>query len=105
VNNLLFFQIAWHWEVDSRHISRRSMKFRSRQSTVDEEVHVDCRLSGTGLSDTSLIIMDGHGSHATNEWMAFCFLNNIYCCYFPAHCSHGMQPLDNGLFNAVNAAY
>jgi hypothetical protein len=37
--------------------------------------------------------------------MAFYFLNNIYCCYFPAHCSHGMQPLDNGPFNAVKAAY
>jgi hypothetical protein len=49
--------------------------------------------------------MDGHGSHATNEWMAFCFLNNIYCCYFPAYCSHGMRPLDNGPFNAVKAAY
>jgi hypothetical protein len=54
------------------------------------------------LSDTRLLIMDGHGSHATNEFMAFCFLNNIYCCYFPAYCSHGMQPLDNGPFNAVN---
>jgi serine/threonine protein phosphatase PrpC len=56
-------------------------------------------------SDTRLIIMDGHGSHATNEFMAFCFLNNIYCCYFPAHCSHGMQPLNNGPFNAVKAVY
>jgi hypothetical protein len=42
------------------------------------------------LSDTRLIIMDGHGSHATNEWMSFCFFNNIYCCYFPAHCRHGL---------------
>jgi hypothetical protein len=56
-------------------------------------------------SDTRLIIMDGHGSHATDEWMFFCFLNNIYCCYFPAHCSHEMQPLNNGPFNAVKAAY
>jgi hypothetical protein len=37
--------------------------------------------------------------------MAFYFLNNVYCCYFPAHCSHGMQPLNNGPFNAVKAAY
>jgi hypothetical protein len=56
-------------------------------------------------SDTRLIIINGHGSHATNYFMAFCFLNNICCCYFPAHCSHGMQPLDNGPFNAVKAAY
>jgi hypothetical protein len=37
--------------------------------------------------------------------MSFCFLNNIYCCYFPAHCSHGTQPLDNGPFNSLKAAY
>jgi hypothetical protein len=49
--------------------------------------------------------MNGHGSYATNEFMAFCFLNNIYCCYFPAYCSHGLQPLDNGPFNAVKAAH
>jgi hypothetical protein len=56
-------------------------------------------------SDTRLIIMDGHGSHATTEWMTFCFFNNIYCYYFPAYCSHGMQPLDNSPYNAVKAAY
>ena len=37
--------------------------------------------------------------------MATCFLNNIYCCYLPAHCSYGLQPLDNGIFNAVKTAY
>lgn len=37
--------------------------------------------------------------------MATCFLNNVYCCYLPAHCSHGLQPLDNGIFNAIKAAY
>ncbi|KAJ0127557.1 hypothetical protein HZ326_29338 [Fusarium oxysporum f. sp. albedinis] len=40
-----------------------------------------------------------------NEWMAKCFLNNVYCCYLPAHCSHRLQPLDNGVFNACKAAY
>jgi hypothetical protein len=37
--------------------------------------------------------------------MAFCFHNNMHCCYFLAHCSHGIQPLDNAPFNAVKAAY
>ena len=37
--------------------------------------------------------------------MATCFLNNVYCCYLPAHCSHGLQPLDNGVFNVVKGAY
>jgi hypothetical protein len=37
--------------------------------------------------------------------MATCFLNNVYCCYLPAHYSHGLQPLDNRVFNASKAAY
>ncbi|KAI8401267.1 hypothetical protein FOFC_18136 [Fusarium oxysporum] len=41
----------------------------------------------------------------TDEWMATCFLNNIYCCYLPTHCSHGLQPLDNGNFNVIKGAY
>ncbi|OBS15625.1 hypothetical protein FPOA_28255 [Fusarium poae] len=56
-------------------------------------------------SDARLIILDGHRSHVSDEWMATCFLNNVYCCYLPAHCSHGLQPLDNGVFNASKTAY
>src|SRR5437667_1258525 len=34
-----------------------------------------------------------------------CFNNNIYLCFLPAHTFHGLQPLDNGIFNAVKAVY
>ena len=37
--------------------------------------------------------------------MATCFLNNAYCCYLPAHCSHGLQPLYKGNFNVIKGAY
>ena len=37
--------------------------------------------------------------------MATCFLNNVYCYYLPAYCSHGLQPLDNGVFNVVKVVY
>jgi hypothetical protein len=37
--------------------------------------------------------------------MATCFVNNVYCCYLPAHCSHGLQPLDNGIINVIKGAY
>src|SRR5437667_59051 len=37
--------------------------------------------------------------------MATCFLNNVYCCYLLAYCSHSLQPLNNGVFNALKAAY
>jgi hypothetical protein len=65
----------------------------------------DLQIKLENLSDTRLIIMDGHGLHATDKHMAFCFFSNIYCCYFPAYCSYEMQPLNNGPFNAVKVAY
>ena len=37
--------------------------------------------------------------------MATCFLNNVYCCYLLAYCSYGLQPLDNGVFNAIKVTY
>src|SRR5580700_8256847 len=37
--------------------------------------------------------------------MAICFLNNVYYCYLPAHCSHSLQLLDNRVFNTIKAAY
>jgi hypothetical protein len=37
--------------------------------------------------------------------MTVCFMNHVYLCYLPAHCSHGLQPLDNGIFNVLKAAY
>lgn len=37
--------------------------------------------------------------------MKFCFSNNIFCCYFPAHMSHEMQPADNGPFNVCKNSY
>lgn len=37
--------------------------------------------------------------------MATCFVNNVYLCFLPAHTSHGLQPLDNGVFNASKTAY
>lgn len=37
--------------------------------------------------------------------MSICFFNNVYCCFLPAHTSHGLQPLDNGPYNALKYAY
>ncbi len=37
--------------------------------------------------------------------MTVCFMHNVYLCFLPAHTSHGLQPLDNGVFNLLKAAY
>ncbi|KAL1982496.1 hypothetical protein VTN96DRAFT_1287 [Rasamsonia emersonii] len=40
-----------------------------------------------------LLILDGHGSHATAEFDKFCTERNIIPLYMPPHSSHLLQPL------------
>lgn len=37
--------------------------------------------------------------------MVECFRTNIFLAYLPAHTSHGLQALDNGIFNVLKVAY
>ena len=49
-------------------------------------------------SEARLLIVDGHGSHTSDLFMATCYLNNVYLLFLPAHTSHMLQPLDLGSF-------
>jgi len=56
-------------------------------------------------SEARLLIVDGHGSHTSDEFMAACYLNNVYLLFIPAHASHVLQPLDLGCFSSLKVAY
>jgi len=48
-----------------------------------------------------LLICDGHDSHITAEFMAYCIDNDILLMILPPHSSHLTQPLDVGVFGAL----
>ncbi|TXB99560.1 hypothetical protein FocTR4_00005435 [Fusarium oxysporum f. sp. cubense] len=52
-----------------------------------------------------LLILDGHGSHVTEEFLWECYDNNIYLLFLPAHASHVLQPLDVAVFGPLKRAY
>ncbi|KAM5342380.1 hypothetical protein ACJ41O_013346 [Fusarium nematophilum] len=52
-----------------------------------------------------LLILDGHGSHATADFMFECYRNGIYLLFLPSHSSHVTQPLDVAVFGPVKNAY
>ena len=52
-----------------------------------------------------LLIVDGHGSHETTEFMFTCFQNNINLIFLPSHTSHVLQPLDQSVFGPLKTAY
>ena len=52
-----------------------------------------------------LLILDGHGSHETTEFLWRCLEHNIYLLFLPAHTSHVLQPLDLTVFSSLKRAY
>ena len=52
-----------------------------------------------------LLILDGHDSHTTDDFMWNCFNNNIHLILLPPHTSHVLQPLDLSVFSPLKHSY
>ena len=52
-----------------------------------------------------LLILDGHGSHTTDDFMWNGFNNNIHLVFLPPHTSHVLQPLDLSVFSPLKHSY
>lgn len=51
------------------------------------------------------LILDGHDSHVTIEFVRFCKDHNIRLYCLPAHTTHLLQPLDVEVFGPLQQAY
>ncbi|XP_065674152.1 uncharacterized protein LOC136091095 [Hydra vulgaris] len=45
-----------------------------------------------------LVLIDNHSSHLDTAVLDFCKENGITLLFFPAHCSHKLQPLDRSVY-------
>ncbi|CAE7002878.1 DDE 1 domain containing protein [Pyrenophora teres f. teres] len=52
-----------------------------------------------------LLILDGHGSHVTSDFINFCDAHKILLAVFPPHSTHSLQPLDVVMFAPLASAY
>lgn len=52
-----------------------------------------------------LLILDGHESHISWEFIAYAMKHRIICLCLPPHSSHLTQPLDVGIFSPYEGAY
>jgi hypothetical protein len=59
----------------------------------------------SGVTGYRLLILDGHGSHVTMDFINFCNDNKILLAVFPPHATHTLQPLDVSLFKPLSDAY
>jgi hypothetical protein len=55
--------------------------------------------------DYRLLILDGHGSHVSTDFIDFCDGNRILLAIFPPHATHSLQPLDVVVFAPMSKAY
>ncbi len=56
-------------------------------------------------SSYRLLILDGHGSHLSIDFLQFCRENKILVAIYPPHSTYTLQPLDVCLFKPLSAAY
>jgi hypothetical protein len=56
-------------------------------------------------SQYRLLLLDGHRSHTTLEFMWECYTNKIIPFYLVAHASHILQPLDLTIFSSLKRTY
>jgi hypothetical protein len=52
-----------------------------------------------------LLILDGHGSHVTMDFINYCDQNKILLAILPPHSTHTLQPLDLVMFKPLSTAY
>jgi hypothetical protein len=56
-------------------------------------------------SSYRLLILDGHGSHLTMDFIEYCNQNKILLAVYPPHSTHTLQPLDVSMFKPLSTAY
>jgi hypothetical protein len=52
-----------------------------------------------------LLVLDGHGSHVTMDFIDYCDQNRILLIILPPHSTHTLQPLDVVMFKPLSTAY
>jgi hypothetical protein len=52
-----------------------------------------------------LLLLDGHGSHITKPFLAFCVRNRIFLMIYPPHATHSLQALDVVMFKSLSSQY
>jgi hypothetical protein len=55
--------------------------------------------------DWRLLILDGHGSHLSMDFIEYCEAHKILLAVFPPHSTHTLQPLDVVCFKPLSTSY
>ena len=56
-------------------------------------------------TEKRVLVVDGHNSHFSMEFLQFCSHNQIELFYLPLYRTHILQPLDIALFGPLQKCY
>lgn len=65
----------------------------------------DRRTKAKARSSYRLLVLDGHRSHLTMDFISYCDQNKILLAVLPPHSTHTLQPLDVCMFKPLSTAY
>ena len=90
---------GWHFALSDRGYTDNELGFEWLKNVFDPQT------KDVAGDQPRVLVLDGHGSHESIEFMSFCLTNNIFLCRLPAHSSHLTQPLDVGCFSPLKTYY
>ncbi|APA14250.1 hypothetical protein SS1G_11952 [Sclerotinia sclerotiorum 1980 UF-70] len=67
--------------------------------------HFDKHTKNRRKGKYRMLVLDGHESHESVAFQAYCKENDIICLRLPPHSSHLTQPLDVGCFSNLKRSY
>lgn len=67
--------------------------------------HFDKHTATQAIGQYRLLIMDGHSSHASLQFVKYCQDHKIIPLCLPPHSTHELQPLDVGVFGPLATRY
>ena len=62
-------------------------------------------LTNPGGQDWRLLVLDGHESHISDEFLLECQAHRIWLAFLPPHSTHITQPLDVSVFSSLKTQY
>jgi hypothetical protein len=74
--------------------------YMNDQLSLDWIHHFDAYTKQRQKGEWRMLIIGGHGSYLTIEFVSYCYENKITPFLLPAHSTHLLQPLDIGVFQS-----
>jgi len=104
----VYQQSSWHQQLDSQ----SSKIATSSKGWTDNHLgllwlreHFEVETAKRQIGEYRMLLLDGHESHCTLEFIDFCVQKKIILLVLPPHTTHLLQPLDVVIFSLLARYY